>query len=263
MIRILPLHELQMLSEEDKKNRYSMDKTEAIKTFVSYAVGCMLGRYSLDQEGLVFAGGNFDVSKYKTYPVDVDNILPISDDEYFSDDIANRFFNFVETVYGRDKLEANLKFIAEALGTRGTTSREVIRNYFLNDFYKDHVKMYQKKPIYWLFDSGKKNGFKALVYLHRYQSDLLAKMRVDYVHQQQERYRNQIMHTQRLITQAESSKEKLSATNVLNKLIEQERELKLYEEKLKHLADQRIELDLDDGVTVNYAKFGGLLSPIK
>ena len=148
---------------------------------------------------------------------------------------------------------SNLKFIADALGSKGITSREVIRSYFLNEFYKDHVKMYQKKPIYWLFDSGKKNGFKALVYLHRYQSDLLAKMRVDYVHQQQERYRSQIEHTQILIDQAESSKEKINATNQYSKLIEQERELKGYEEKLKHMADMRIEIDLDDGVKIGRA----------
>ena len=250
-------------SEDDKKNRYSMDKTEVIKTFVSYAVGCMFGRYSLDEEGLICAGGDFDVIRYQSYPVDTDNIIPISDDEYFNDDISNRFVKFVDTVYGSEGLEGNLKFIADALGSRGITSREVIRNYFLNDFYKDHVKMYQKKPIYWLFDSGKKNGFKALVYLHRYQSDLLAKMRVDYVHQQQERYRSQIEHTQILIDQAESSKEKINATNQYSKLIDQERELKGYEEKLKHMADMRIEIDLDDGVTVNYAKFEGLVSPIK
>lgn len=250
-------------SEEDKKNRYSMDKTEVIKTFVSYAVGCMFGRYSLDEEGLIYAGGDFDMNRYQSYPVDTDNIIPISDDEYFNDDISSRFVKFVETVYGTEGLEMNLKFIADALGAKGITSREVIRNYFLNEFYKDHVKMYQKKPIYWLFDSGKKNGFKALVYLHRYQNDLLAKMRVDYVHQQQERYRSQIEHTQILIDQAESSKEKINATNQYSKLIEQERELKGYEEKLKHMADMRIEIDLDDGVTVNYAKFEGLVSPIK
>jgi type II restriction/modification system DNA methylase subunit YeeA len=250
-------------SDEDKKNRYSMDKTESIKTFVSYAVGCMFGRYSLDQEGLVYAGGVFDSSRYVSYPVDGDNIIPVSDDDYFNDDITSRFVKFVEMVYGKESLEANLKFIADALGSKGITSREVIRSYFLNEFYKDHLKVYQKKPIYWLFDSGKKNGFKALVYLHRYQSDLLAKMRVDYVHQQQERYRSLIEHTQQMIQQAEGSKEKVSATNQLSKLIEQERELKGYEEKLKHLSDQRIEIDLDDGVSVNYAKFDGLVSPIK
>lgn len=250
-------------SDEDKKNRYSMDKTESIKTFVSYAVGCMFGRYSLDEVGLVYAGGMFDPNRYDTYLVDIDNIIPVSDDDYFNDDITSRFVKFVEVVYGKESLEANLKFIADSLGSKGITSREVIRSYFLNEFYKDHVKMYQKKPIYWLFDSGKKNGFKALVYLHRYQSDLLAKMRVDYVHQQQERYRSLIEHTQQMIQQAEGSKEKVSATNQLTKLIEQERELKGYEEKLKHLSDQRIEIDLDDGVSVNYAKFDGLVSPIK
>lgn len=167
------------------------DLTRDIKSFISYAVGCMFGRYSLDEKGLAFAGGEFNPDKYKTFKVDKDNIIPICDDEYFDDDIVGRFIKFVEVVYGEDSLQENLKFIADALGGKGNP-KDVIRNYFLNDFYKDHCKIYQKRPIYWLFDSGKKNGFKALIYIHRYQPDLIARMRTDYVHETQSRYAHSI-----------------------------------------------------------------------
>jgi type II restriction/modification system DNA methylase subunit YeeA len=158
------------------------DLGREIRSLISYAVGCMFGRYSLDVEGLVFAGGDWDAGKYTTFVPDKDNILPICDDEYFDDDILGRFVDFVRVVYGADTLEENMRFIADALGGKGTP-REVIRSYFINDFYKDHLKIYQKRPIYWLFDSGKKNGFKALIYMHRYEHDLLARMRTDYVHE--------------------------------------------------------------------------------
>ena len=151
------------------------DLQRDIKSLISYAVGCMFGRYSLDVDGLAYAGGEWDDGKYTTYPADKDNIIPICDDEYFDDDIVGRFVKFIEAVYGKDTLEENLKFIADALGGKGQP-REVIRNYFLNDFYKDHFKIYQKRPIYWLFDSGKKNGFKALIYMHRYQPDTIARI---------------------------------------------------------------------------------------
>lgn len=164
------------------------DLGREIRSLISYAVGCMFGRYSLDMEGLAYAGGDWDAGKYRSFIPDQDNILPIGDDEYFDDDIMGRFVEFLKTVYGAATLEQNLKFIADALGGKGMP-REVIRNYFLTDFYADHCKIYKKRPIYWLFDSGKKNGFKALVYLHRYSRDLLAKLRTDYVHEQQERYR--------------------------------------------------------------------------
>ena len=167
------------------------DLQRDIKSFISYAVGCMLGRYSLDEEGLVFAGGEWDESRYKTFKADKDGIIPICDDEYFDDDIVNMFVQFVEVVYGKDTLEENLRFIADTLGGKGA-SRDVIRNYFLNDFYADHCKIYQKRPIYWLFDSGKKNGFKCLIYIHRYQPDTIARIRTDYVHEQQSRYRTAI-----------------------------------------------------------------------
>ena len=237
------------------------DLTSNIRSLISYAVGCMFGRYSLDVEGLAYAGGEWDSSKYSTIIPDKDNIIPICDDDYFDGDITGRFVKWVETVYGSDTLEENLKFIADALGGKGTP-REVIRSYFLNDFYADHCKTYQKCPIYWLFDSGKKNGFKALIYMHRYQSDLLARMRTDYVHEQQERYRTQLSHLADSLEHA-SGADKVRLTKQQKKLQDQSRELQTYEEKIHHLADQNIELDLDDGVKVNYAKFGDVLVKIK
>ncbi|MCL2301623.1 MAG: BREX-1 system adenine-specific DNA-methyltransferase PglX [Firmicutes bacterium] len=231
-----------------------------IRSFISYAVGCMFGRYSLDEEGLVFAGGGWDDGKYKTFQPDADNVLPICDDEYFDDDIAGRFAQFVEAVYGAQTLEENLKFIADALGGKGTP-REVIRNYFLNDFYKDHCKIYQKRPIYWLFDSGKKHGFKALVYLHRYSRDLLARLRTDYVHEQQERYRTQLSHIAVALHTAAGT-ERARLLKQQDKLSEQALELGAYEEKIHHLADRNIEIDLDDGVKKNYELFADVLAKI-
>lgn len=232
-----------------------------IRSFISYAVGCMFGRYSLDVDGLAYAGGEWDASKYKTIIPDSDNIIPICDDEYFDDDITGRFVKWVETVYSKETLEENLKFIADALGGKGTP-REVIRSYFLNDFYADHLKIYQKRPIYWLFDSGKKNGFKALIYMHRYQSDLLARMRTDYVHEQQERYRTQLIHLADAIEHAGAA-ERVKLTKQQKKLQEQALEIQKYEEKIHHLADQNIQIDLDDGVKHNYELFADVLAKIK
>lgn len=283
--------------ESMKGSNYVRTLRDEIVSLISYAVGCLFGRYSLDVEGLVYAGGNFEdfyrkdrlvdenggaitfggirlaVSKDYTYikvngqwvkstiPVDADNILPICDDDYFEDDLTGKFVDFVRVVYGEDTLEENLKFIADALGGKGAP-REVIRAYFLNDFFKDHCKTYQKRPIYWLFDSGKKNGFKALIYLHRYQRDLLAQMRTDYVHEQQERYRTQLSHLADALEHA-SGADKVRLTKQQKKLQDQSRELQTYEEKIHHLADQNIELDLDDGVKYNYALFGDVLAKIK
>ena len=236
------------------------DLGREIRSLISYAVGCMFGRYSLDVEGLVYAGGDWDNGKYITFNPDKDNVLPICDDEYFDDDIMGRFVDFVRVVYGVETLEENLKFIADALGGKGTP-REVIRNYFLNDFYKDHCKIYQKRPIYWLFDSGKKNGFKSLVYLHRYQSDLLAKLRTDYVHEQQERYRTQLSHIATALNTATGS-ERAKLLKQQDKLSEQLKEITAFEEKVHHLADQNIEIDLDDGVKKNYEIFTDVLAKI-
>ena len=189
-----------------------------------------------------------------------DTGLIVSRPELLSD-LANRIFKWVEIVYGKETLEENLRFIADALGGKGT-AREVIRNYLLNDFYADHLKIYQKRPIYWQFSSGKKNGFKALIYMHRYQPDLLARMRTDYVHEQQERYRTQITMLEDAAASATPS-DKVKLNKKIAKLKDQALEIAQFEEKIHHLADQMIAIDLDDGVKVNYAKFEAVLEKIK
>lgn len=242
------------------------DLVRDIKSFISYAVGCMFGRYSLNVEGLAYAGGEWDDRKYTTFIPDKDDIIPICDEEYFEDDIVSRFIEFVSVVYGSDTLEENLRFIADALGGKGTP-REVLRNYFLNDFFKDHCNTYQvtgsgKRPIYWLFDSGKKNGFKALVYIHRYTPDLITRMRTGYIHPQQARYRTQSELLQEQIDVASSTSEKVKLSKQLKKINEQLLELNKFEEIVHHWADKMEPMDLDDGVKVNYAKFQELLSKI-
>ena len=232
-----------------------------IRSFISYAVGCMFGRYSLGKDGLVYAGGKWDASKYASFLPDKDNIIPICDDEYFEDDIVGLFVKFVKTVYGAGTLDENLKFIADALGGKGQP-KDVIRNYFLNDFYSDHCKIYQKRPIYWLFDSGKKNGFKALIYMHRYQPDTIARIRTDYVHEQQARYRTAIADLEQRIANA-STGERVKLNKKLTTLQAQDTEIRTYEEKIHHLADQMISIDLDDGVKKNYAIFQDVLAKIK
>lgn len=232
-----------------------------IRSLISYAVGCMFGRYSLDVDGLAYAGGEWDDSKYSTFAADKDNIIPICDDEYFEDDIVGLFVKFVKTIYGADTLDENLKFIADALGGKGQP-KDVIRNYFLNDFYSDHCKIYQKRPIYWLFDSGKKNGFKALIYMHRYQPDTIARIRTDYVHEQQARYRTALADLEQRIANA-STGERVKLSKKLTTLQAQDTEIRAYEEKIHHLADQMISIDLDDGVKANYAIFQDVLAKIK
>lgn len=258
------------IPESYKGNKYVRTKRDEITSLISYAVGCMFGRYSLDVDGLVLADQGATVDDYLakvpdpdhvTFMPDADNVLPITDDEYFDDDIVRYFIDFVRTAYGEETLEQNLAFIAEALGGKGT-SREVIRTYFLKDFYKDHCQTYKKRPIYWLFDSGKKNGFKCLVYMHRYQPDLLARIRTDYVHEQQERYRAQIGYANDALVSAERG-ERVRLDKRIKKLNDQLKETIAYEEKLHHLADQMIKIDLDDGVKINYAKFQDVLAKIK
>lgn len=238
------------------------DLPRDIRSLISYAVGCMFGRYSLDTPGLVYAGGEWDDSKYTTFLPDEDAIIPICDDEYFDDDIVGRFVEFIATVFGRETLEENLQFIADALGGRGS-SREVIRSYFLTGFYADHVKTYQKRPIYWLFDSGKKNGFKCLVYMHRYCPDTIARIRTDYVHEQQSRYRTAIESLEQARDNAATAGDKVKAGKKLAAVEAQAKELLEYEEKIHHLADQMIAIDLDDGVKHNYAIFQDVLAKIK
>ena len=242
------------------------DKEREIKSLISYAVGCMFGRYSLDVPGLVYAGGIWNASNYITFRPDKDGIIPICDDEYFEDDIVGRFVKFVEVAFGEESLEENLRFIADTLGSKGS-SREVIRNYFISDFYANHCNMYSitgtgKRPIYWLFDSGKKNGFKCLIYMHRYQPDTIARIRTDYVHEQQSRYRTAIADLEQRMSGAATA-ERVKLSKQLNKLQDQAEELRLYEEKIHHLADQMIKIDLDDGVKHNYAIFQDVLAKIK
>ena len=233
-----------------------------VRSFISYAVGCMFGRYSPTYDGLAYAGGTWDDGKYNIYKPDADGIIPICDDEYFEDDMMGRFVEFVRVVYGDGSLEDNLRFIANALGGKGQP-KEVIRNYFLNDFYADHCKIYQKRPIYWLFDSGKKNGFKCLIYLHRYQPDTIARIRTDYVHEQQARYRTAIEGLEKQVAAATSTSERVKLTKQLNKVQAQDTELHQYEEKVHALADQMIKIDLDDGVKHNYEMFKDVLAKIK
>lgn len=273
------------------------DLQRDIKSLVSYAVGCMFGRYSLDEEGLVLAGQPFEAHFFEasapvcgtgfagapgasvpigefyyktdegvkkcTYNPDKDNIIPICDEEYFSDDIVSRFCEWVKIVYGEKSLETNLDFIAKALGNKGNTSREVIRNYFLNDFFKDHCNTYSvtgsgKRPIYWMFDSGKQNGFKALIYMHRYDADTVGRVRTDYLHKAQKYVETAMQSAQYTIDNATSASEKSKATRAVTKYTKQLAEIKIYDEAIAHVANQRIKIDLDDGVKVNYAKLQGV-----
>lgn len=225
-----------------------------IRSFISYAVGCIFGRYSLDIDGLAYAGGRWDDSKYSTFIPNKDNILTITDEEYFEDDIVGLFVAFVKKVYSAETLEQNLDFIAKALGSRGNTSRDIIRNYFVKDFFKDHCKIYQKRPIYWLFDSGKADGFKALIYMHRYDENTIGNLRIDYLHQMQRIYDREIVRMQETINNSTNAREVTAAEKRKEKLTKQLKETKDYDEKIAHLALARIAIDLDDGVKVNYEK---------
>ena len=240
--------------ETMKGSSYVRTLHDEIVSLVSYAVGCMFGRYSLDVEGLAFAGGEWDADKYITFLPDDDNCIPVTDEEYFRDDIVGRFVEFVRVVYGEDTLEENLSFVANALGNKGNTSRGIIRNYFLNDFIADHIKTYQKRPIYWMFDSGKQNGFKALVYMHRWNADTIGNMRMEYLHRMQRVYESEIARMQETIDNSAVSREVAAAEKRKDKLLKQLKETKDYDAKIAHLALARIDIDLDDGVKVNYEK---------
>ena len=245
------------------------DLQREIRSLLSYAVGCMMGRYSLDEDGLILADQGATRADYlaripnPTYMPDDDGIIPVTDEDYFGDDdIVAHAVEFFKAAYGEETLEENLRYVADALGGEGKPAREVIREYFLKDFYKDHLQVYKKRPIYWMFDSGKKNGFKCLIYMHRYTPDMLARIRTDYVHEQQERYRTQIANVEGQM--AGAAKGQLVALQKrLKKLQEQLKETSEYEERVHHLADQMIDIDLDDGVKVNYAKFEDVLAKIK
>lgn len=260
------------------------DRERDIKSFISYAVGCILGRYSIDADGLIYAGGEFkekwDLENKKvrkiekdeegkiifdswvdaTFIPDRDNIIPITEDEYFEDDMVSRFVDFVRTVYGEDTLEENLDFIADSIGRKGNeTSRATIRRYFLKDFYKDHLKVYQKRPIYWMFESGKNNGFKALIYMHRYDEQIVAKVRTDYLHIIQRKYEAEIERLKLTMDSSEATaKEKTASKKKIDKIMKQIEECKEYDEVVAYLANEQINIDLDDGVKINYAKFQGV-----
>ena len=230
-----------------------------IKSLLNFLVGCMFGRYSLDVEGLAYTGGEWDSGKYQSYIPDADNVILITDEEYLDDDIVSRLCAWLKVAYGADTLEANLDYIAKALANKGSTGREIIRNYFLNDFFKDHCRTYSvtgsgKRPIYWLFDSGKQNGFKSLVYLHRYTPDTIGNLRINYLHQMQRVYESKINRMQDMMEHSENAREVAAAGKRKDKLVKQLKECREYDEKISHLAFLLIKLDLDDGVKVNYRK---------
>ena len=241
--------------DEKDVSVHRADLQREIKGLISYAVGCMFGRYSVNEEGLMQIGKTIlDEDCF----IDKDNCIPITDEEYFLDDIVGKFCEWLKLVYGEDTLKDNLKYIANALGNKGKTGREIIREYFVSDFIKDHIKMYQKRPIYWLFDSGKQNGFKALIYMHRYDADTVGRVRTDYLHKAQKYVETAMQSAQYTIDNATSASEKSKATKAVTKYTKQLAEMKIYDEAIAHVANQRIEIDLDDGVKVNYAKFQGV-----
>jgi hypothetical protein len=276
------------IPESIKGNNYALTREDVIKSFISYAVGCMFGRYSIDAEGLIYAGGDFK-DKWKcengqwkvrkivkdddgkviedtwvdaTFVPDMDNVLPITDDEYFEDDIVSRFIEFLKVTFGEDTLEENLDYIADTLGRKSSeTARQAIRRYFLKDFYKDHVQVYQKRPIYWLFDSGKQDGFKALIYMHRYDEFTVARVRTDYLHKLQKSYEAEIKRLDIIIDSNVSQREKTNARKKKEKILKQMEECLQYDQVIAHVANQRIKIDLDDGVSVNYSKFQGIEVP--
>lgn len=239
---------------KSKVSPYVLTKEDVMKSLLSYAVGCLFGRYSLDTPGLAYAGGEWDAGKYQTFIPDNDNVVPITDEEYFDDDLLSFICAWLKKAFGRENFEANLEFLTDALGTRGTTSREKLRNYFLKNFYKDHCKTYQKRPIYWLYDSGKQNGFKALVYLHRCDENTTGRVRADYLHRMEQIYTGEVSRMQDIIDHSHSAHEVSVAEKRLEKMKKQIKECQDYDAKLGHLALDRIHLDLDDGVKVNYRK---------
>lgn len=249
---------------EDKDVTVSIaDKLQDVKSFMSYAVGLMFGRYSLDEEGLIFAGGEFNPDDYQAFIPEADNVIPITDVKYFEDDVVSRFVTILQTVFGHDHVEENVDFIADTLKRKnaGESSRERIRRYFLKEFYKDHVQTYQKRPIYWLFDSGKQDGFKALVYLHRYEPGLVPRVRTDYLHMQQRKYEAEIERIDMQLESDMSKTEKTKEKKRKEKLQKQLLECQHYDQIIAHVAYQQIDLDLDDGVKHNYAQFQNVEIP--
>ena len=246
-----------LLSEiEDKYISINqVELTNEIKNFISYFIGCLFGRYSLNQEGLIYAGGQYEESNYNKFIPDKDNIIPILDTEYFSDDIVKTFEEFLKIAFSEETLEENIKFIANALGNKGKNYRDTIRKYFLKDFFNNHKKMYKKTPIYWQFDSGKEDGFKALIYMHRYTPDTVARVRTDYLHPLQKALEDKINNNEQIIINSDNSKERSQSTKENFKLKKQLEETHKYDEALGHVANQQIAIDLDDGVKHNYELF--------
>lgn len=234
-------------------SNYMLTKEDVMKSLLSYAVGCLFGRYSLDTPGLAYAGGEWDAGKYKTFIPDDDNVLPITDEEYFDDDLPSFICAWLKKAFGRENFEVNLEFLTDALGTKGATPKEKLRNYFLKDFYKDHCKTYQKRPIYWLFDSGKENGFKAFVYIHRWNQDMEGRVML-YLHKVQRKYETELrMLEQELATVKD--KHRIGQLEKRREHLEKQlAEVKAYDEKLDHMASEHLAMDLDDGVKVNYEK---------
>jgi len=254
--------------DKTDKEYEELFRTDSMKELISYSIGCMMGRYSLDEKGLIYAhSGNedFDHSKYPTFPADEDGIIPLTDLEWFPDDVTNRFIEFIEKVWGKDAKNQNLKFVADSLSPkRGETPEQTIRRYMSANFFKDHMKRYKKRPIYWLFSSGKEKAFEALVYLHRYSESTLSRMRSEYVNPLQTNMNASLARLDKSLEDSSlSSSEQKKLEKEREVLIKKITELRTFDEQLKHYADQRISIDLDDGVKVNYGKFGSLLAEVK
>lgn len=260
------------IPESFKGNQYVRTKRDEIVSLISYAVGCMFGRYSLDVDGLILANQGDAVENYLakmpdpahvTFMPVVDNVLAITNDAYFTNDICSLFERFLVAAYGAEALEENLRFVADALSpTAKSTPRDVVRVYFQKEFFADHCKTYKKRPIYWLLDAGKKGSFRALIYLHRYRPDLMARIRTDYVLPLQQRYTS-MLDTIQTELDAIEGRRRAALVKEQKRITDQAAELARYEEKIHRLADQMIAIDLDDGVKVNYPKFGDVLAKIK
>jgi len=255
-------------TEEERNTRFREDSMQEL---LSYSIGCMMGRYSLDEPGLIYArSGNegFDASRYSRFPADDDGIVPLTDTEWFGDDAANRVEEFIGEAWASESLEENLAFLAANLSPKkgkgqGEGSRDTIRRYLCDKFYKDHMQTYKKRPIYWLFSSGKQKAFQCLVYLHRYNEGTLARMRTEYVIPLSAKLATHVEKLEQDKDASESAAEVKRLEKQITKLHKQQVELSSFDEKLRHYADQRISLDLDDGVKENYGKFGDLLAEVK
>ena len=248
------------LSPEEEDKDVSVrraDLSRDIKALMSYFVGCVFGRYSIDTPGLAYAGGDWANSKYRTFLPNEDNVIVLTDDDYFGDnrDVVNCFKEFLSTTFGAEHLDENMQFIANAIGKRGSSSEEIIRAYLRDDFFKkDHLSTYQKRPIYWELNSGRNGGFKALMYLHRYDNNTMAMIRTKYLHPLQEAYERRLDQLKSFEANEQQTRQKSAIKKQITTIAKQLDELVKYDEKLQHVANLHIDLDLDDGVLVNHAK---------